>query len=101
MVRAPVLAIPDFNANFVVDTDSDASNVEFCAVLMQHDWPGAFMTNSAELCSMKIPYYGSQTLSNYTCMQKMASLSGLEKDYSGNKLQTFYKNPHSTQLEQR
>ena len=41
--------MPDSDANFIVETN--ASNVAVCAVLMQHNWPVAFLSkalNSAQ-----------------------------------------------------
>ena len=49
LVHTPILAMPNFDANFVVETN--ASDIAVGAVLMQHDWPVAFMAkafNSAQ-----------------------------------------------------
>ena len=37
LVHTPVLAMPDYNANFMVETGAVG------AVLMQYDWPVTFM----------------------------------------------------------
>ena len=42
LVHALVLTMPDFDANFMVETDT--SHVAVGAVLMQHYWPVAFMS---------------------------------------------------------
>ena len=49
LIYAPVLAMPDFDADFVIKTY--ASDVALRAVLIQHDWSVTFMSkmlNSAQ-----------------------------------------------------
>ena len=44
LVHAPVFAMPNFDANFVVENDD--SDVAVGLVLMQHNWPVPFMLKS-------------------------------------------------------
>ena len=44
LVHAPVLAIPNFDTNFVVETD--ASDIAICAVLIQHDQSVALISKA-------------------------------------------------------
>ena len=53
LVHAPVLAMPNFDANFMVETD--ASDLAVGVVFMQHDWTVAFMSKS--LNSAQYNYY--------------------------------------------
>ena len=53
LVHAPVLAIPDLDANFVLDTN--ARDVAVGAVLMQHEQPVAFISKA--LNSAQCKYY--------------------------------------------
>ena len=49
LVHAPVLAMPNFDAKFVVETN--ASDIVVGSVVIHHDWPLAFMSkmlNSAQ-----------------------------------------------------
>ena len=47
LVYTPVLDMPSFNANFVLDTD--ASDIAIGIVLMQYDQPVAFILKCSSL----------------------------------------------------
>ena len=53
LVQAPILTMPDFNADFVVETT--ARDVAVGAVLIQYDWLVAFI--SKVLNSAQYNYY--------------------------------------------
>ena len=42
LVHAPILAMPNFDANFMAETN--ASDIVIGAVLVQHNWPVACMS---------------------------------------------------------
>ena len=47
LVHGPLLAMPNFDANFVVETNT--SDVVVSAVLMQYYWPVAFISKYSTL----------------------------------------------------
>jgi hypothetical protein len=55
MVSTPVLALPDFNIPFVVETDTCDDGVG--AVLMQRGRPIAFPSKALGIKSQKLPIY--------------------------------------------
>jgi hypothetical protein len=68
LVQAPVLAIPDFNKQFILETD--ASEVGFGVVLMQEGHPVAYL--SKQVCPR------NQALSTYE-KECMAIIMAVEK----------------------
>jgi hypothetical protein len=55
MVSTPVLAFPDFTEPFIVETD--ASDLEVGAILMQKDKPVAFLSKALGLVHNKLSIY--------------------------------------------
>ena len=99
LVHAPVLAMPNFYANFVVETN--ASNMAVGAVLMQHDWPVAFMLKALDSVQYNYHTMDCELLAIVLSCKRMVSLSGWQKDCCIDRSQTSYRNPHSTRLEQK
>lgn len=66
LVTAPVLALPDFNKQFIVETD--ASEIGFGAILMQSGHPIAYLSKA--ICTK------NQALSTYEkeCMAIMVAI---------------------------
>ena len=94
LVHAPVLAIPDFNANFEVETD--ASDMAVGAVLMQHDWPFAFISKVLNSAQCNYHTKDCKLLAIvFACKRWHPYLDG-KTIISVNRSQTFYRTPHST-----
>ena len=99
LVHAPVLAMPDFMPILWLRPMLVMWQLVQCWCNMIA--ASCLHVKSAQLCTMQLPYYRLQTLSNCACMQKMASLSGWQKDCCVDRSQTSYRTPHSTQFEQK
>lgn len=68
MVTAPVLAIPNFNQPFIVETDAFDSGVG--AVLMQRDQPGAYMSKALGPTHQKLSIYEKEFLAFIMAVEK-------------------------------
>jgi hypothetical protein len=60
MVTAPVLAIPDFQQQFIIETD--ACDIGVGAVLMQGDQPIAFLSKALGITHQKLSIYEKEFL---------------------------------------
>jgi hypothetical protein len=60
MVTAPVLAIPDFQQQFIIETD--ACDIGVGAVLMQGDQPIAFLSKALGITHQKLSVYEKEFL---------------------------------------
>ena len=77
LVYAIILAIPNFNANFVVETN--AGDKEFGAVLMQHNWPVAFISKALNYAQYKYHNSDGELLVIVLGCKKQHLLSGYQK----------------------
>ncbi|KAJ4807982.1 polyprotein [Rhynchospora pubera] len=68
MINAPVLAMPDFNKSFTIETD--ASDKEMWAVLMQDKKPIAFMSKSLGIRNQGPSTYENEFLALLTTVSK-------------------------------
>jgi hypothetical protein len=68
MCSTPVLAIPDFSATFIVETD--ASDLGIGAVLMQKDQPVAFMSKALGPNHQKLSIYEKEFLALIMAVEK-------------------------------
>ncbi|KAJ4770480.1 polyprotein [Rhynchospora pubera] len=68
MINAPVLAMPDFNKSFTIETD--ASDKEMWAVLMQDKKPIAFMSKSLGIRNQGPSTYEKEFLALLTAVSK-------------------------------
>ena len=56
LVHTSILAMPNFDAIFVVEID--VSGMIVGELWMQHDWPSFMHVKSVQLCTMELLYYG-------------------------------------------
>lgn len=68
MVIAPVLAIPNFNQPFIVETDAFDSGVG--AILMQRDQPVAYMSKALGPTHQKLSIYEKEFLALIMAVEK-------------------------------
>jgi hypothetical protein len=68
LIAAPVLAIPDFTKQFVIETD--ASNLGMGAVLMQQGHPIAFLSKAFSSKSIALSTYEKECLAIILAVEK-------------------------------
>lgn len=68
LVQAPVLALPDFQKPFVLETD--ASDVGFGAVLMQENHPIAYLSKAISGKTQALSTYEKECLAIVMAVEK-------------------------------
>lgn len=68
MIKAPVLALPNFNKPFVIETDASGGGMG--AVLMQQGPPIAFMSKALSTQHQAISVYEKELLALVSAVQK-------------------------------
>jgi hypothetical protein len=68
LIQAPVLALPDFTKDFVLETDACATGVG--AVLMQQGHPLAFLSNASGVKNQTLSIYDNECLAILIAIEK-------------------------------
>lgn len=68
MVKTPVLALPNFNQTFVIETDASGGGIK--AVLMQQGQPIAFMSKALSTQHQSLSVYEKELLALVAAVQK-------------------------------
>jgi hypothetical protein len=68
LIQAPVLALPDFTKDFVLETDACATGVG--AVLMQQGHPLAFLSKALGVKNQTLSIYDNECLAILIAIEK-------------------------------